>query len=262
MTIRLTIWNHYWRVLILIQVLFGISFIIYSIDVPYLLNTPPLVIISMINHHHIIIFSAVATGTLLLFASVVNMQFALAHQRQLFTIGDKDYLFVVGSLNEPIFVDDKSGVDFAAYLPNATDPLNSDANGTRPIEGLERMLKVEISAGNKNKTLDFEPAYGEPGHYEAPFFPTVETTYNYTLFGDINGTAFRATWTCSPAGVESEPMSDNSTVQISEGVTRKGMVGGFGCPLPRTDAGFPEPFMSNNEIVNKLEQLENATTSQ
>ena len=71
----------------------------------------------------------------------------------------------------------------------------------------------------------------EPGHYEAPFFPTVETTYNYTLFGDINGTAFRATWTCNPAGGESEPMSDNSTVQISEGVTRKGMVGGFGCPL-------------------------------
>jgi hypothetical protein len=57
-------------------------------------------------------------------------------------------------------------------------------------------------------------------------------------------------------------MSDNSTVQISEGVTRKGMVGGFGCPLQRTDAGFPEPFMSNNEIVNKLEQLENATKTQ
>ena len=124
------------------------------------------------------------------------------------------------------------------------------------------MLKVEISAGNKNKTLDFEPAYGEPGNYEAPFFPTVETTYNYTLFGDINGTAFRATWTCNPAGGESEPMSDNSTVQISEGVTRKGMVGGFGCPQSKTDAGFPEPFMSNNEIVNKLEQLENATKAQ
>jgi hypothetical protein len=248
--------------LILIQVLFGTSFIIYSIDVPYLLNTLPLVIIPMINHHQIIIFSAVATGTLLLFASIVNMQSALAHQRQLFTIGDKDYLFVVGSLNEPIFVDDKSGVDFAAYWPNATDPLNSNANGTRPIEGLEKMLKVEISAGKKNKTLDFEPAYGEPGNYEAPFFPTIETTYNYTLFGDMNGTAFRATWTCSPAGGESEPMSDNSTVQISEGVTRKGMVGSFGCPLPRTDAGFPEPFMSNNEIANKLEQIENATKSQ
>jgi hypothetical protein len=211
---------------------------------------------------NLFLFGAIATATIILVSSTGIQNVAFAHQRQLFTIGDKDYLFVVGSLNEPIFVDDKSGVDFAAYWPNATDPLNSDANGTRPIEGLEKMLKVEISAGNKNKTLDFEPAYGEPGNYEAPFFPTIETTYNYTLYGDINGTAFDATWTCSPAGGEAEPMSDNSTVQISEGVTRKGMVGGFGCPQSKTDAGFPEPFMSNNEIANKLEQLENATKTQ
>ena len=79
----------------------------------------------MINHHTNV-FSAIATGTLLLlFTSLANMQFALAHQSQLFTIGDKDYLFEVGSLNEPVFVDDKSGVEFAAYWPNATDPLNS-----------------------------------------------------------------------------------------------------------------------------------------
>jgi hypothetical protein len=211
---------------------------------------------------NLFLFGAIATATIILVSSTGIQNVAFAHQRQLFTIGDKDYLFVVGSLNEPIFVDDKSGVDFAAYWPNATDPLNSDANGTRPIEGLEKMLKVEISAGNKNKTLDFEPAYGEPGNYEAPFFPTIETTYNYTLFGDINGTAFNATWTCSPAGGEAEPMSDNSTVQISEGVTRKGMVGGFGCPQSKTDAGFPEPYMSNNEIVTKLTQLENATKTQ
>src|SRR5829696_8679903 len=217
----------------------------------------------MFKQKFIVTIATATAAAILVLSSIGIMQItAFAHQRQLFTIGDKDYLFVVGSLNEPIFVDDKSGVEFAAYWPNATDPLNSDANGTRPIEGLEKMLKVEISAGNKNKTLDFEPAYGEPGNYEAPFFPTVETTYNYTLFGDINGTAFRATWTCSPAGGESEPMSDNSTVQISEGVTKKGLTGGFGCPQSKTDAGFPEPFMSNNEIVNKLEQLENATKAQ
>ena len=57
------------------------------------------------------------------------------------------------------------------------------------------MLKVEVVAGAKNKTIDFEPAFREPGHYEAPFFPTVETTYNYTVFGSINGTTFNATWT-------------------------------------------------------------------
>jgi hypothetical protein len=53
------------------------------------------------------------------------------------------------------------------------------------------MLKVDISAGAKNKTLDFEPAFRDPCHYEAPFYPTVETTFNYTVFGNINGTDFR-----------------------------------------------------------------------
>ena len=82
---------------------------------------------------------------------------AFAHQRQLFTIGDKDYLFVVGSLGEPLYIDQKSGVDFSAFWPDPSDPVNSRANGSKPIEGLENMLKVEVVAGDKNKTFDFEP---------------------------------------------------------------------------------------------------------
>ncbi len=192
--------------------------------------------------------------TILLVSSYLPHQNIYAHQRQLFTIGNTDYLFVVGSLNEPIFVDDKTGVDFAAYSPDPNDPVDSKANGTKPIEGLENILKVELAAGDKKKVLDFEPAYQNPGHYDAVFFPTIETTYNYTLFGNINSTDFRATWTCSPA--EGEPLSDNSTVQISDDVIRKAMLGSFGCPQPRTDLGFPEPYLTNNEIVKKLNELE------
>jgi hypothetical protein len=212
---------------------------------------------------NLFLFGAIATTATILVSSGGIQNVAFAHQRQLFTIGDKDYLFVVGSINEPVYIDDKSGVELSAYWPDPSDPVNSMANGTKPIEGLEKMLKVEISAGDKRKVLEFEPAFMEPGHYEAPFFPTIETTYNYTLFGDINGTAFNTTWTCSPAGGEGvEPISDNSTVRISENVTRKSTIGSFGCPLPRSDAGFPEPYMSNNEIVKKLTQLENATKTQ
>jgi hypothetical protein len=212
---------------------------------------------------NLFLFGAIATTATILVSSAGIQNVAFAHQRQLFTIGDKDYLFVVGSINEPVYIDDKSGVELSAYWPDPSDPVNSMANGTKPIEGLEKMLKVEISAGDKRKVLEFEPAFMEPGHYEAPFFPTIETTYNYTLFGGINGTAFNTTWTCSPAGGEGvEPISDNSTVRISENVTRKSTIGSFGCPLPRSDAGFPEPYMSNNEIVKKLTQLENATKTQ
>ena len=59
-------------------------------------------------------FSIIIIVTATIFVSALALyQNAYAHQRQLFTIGNDDYLFVVGSLNEPIFVDDKTGVDLA-----------------------------------------------------------------------------------------------------------------------------------------------------
>ena len=212
---------------------------------------------------NLIVTTTIATVAILLLSSLCILQnVAFAHQIQLFTIGDKDYLFVVGSLGEPLYIDQKSGVDFSAFWPDPSDPVNSRANGSKPIEGLENMLKVEVVAGDKNKKFDFEPAFMNPGHYEAPFFPTVETTYNYTLFGVINGTNFRATWTCSPAGGEGTLISNNSTVEISPNVTRKSMMGSFGCPQPLSEAGFPEPMMSNQEIVKKLAEIGNVTKVQ
>ena len=216
----------------------------------------------MLNPNLIVTTTIATVAILLLSSSCILQNEAFAHQRQLFTIGDKDYLFVVGSLGEPLYIDQKSGVDFSAFWPDPSDPVNSRANGSKPIEGLESMLKVEVVAGDKNKTFDFEPAFMNPGHYEAPFFPTVETTYNYTLFGVINGTNFKATWTCSPAGGEGTLISNNSTVEISPNVTRKSMMGSFGCPQPLSEAGFPEPMMSNQEIVKKLAEIGNVTKVQ
>ncbi|MGA8105455.1 MAG: hypothetical protein WB815_02280 [Nitrososphaeraceae archaeon] len=216
----------------------------------------------MLNPNLIVTTTIATVAILLLSSSCILQNVAFAHQRQLFTIGDKDYLFVVGSLGEPLYIDQKSGVDFSAFWPDPSDPVNSRANGSKPIEGLENMLKVEVVAGDKNKTFDFEPAFMNPGHYEAPFFPTVETTYNYTLFGVINGTNFRATWTCSPAGGEGTLISNNSTVEISPNVTRKSMMGSFGCPQSLSEAGFPEPMMSNQEIVKKLAEIGNVTKVQ
>ncbi len=43
-----------------------------------------------------------------------TMQNANAHQKQLVSIGGKDFLFLVGSANEPVFIDDKSGIEFFA----------------------------------------------------------------------------------------------------------------------------------------------------
>jgi hypothetical protein len=181
------------------------------------------------------------------------LQMSYAHQRALFDIGGKDYLFVIGSANEPLYVDDKTAATLDAYWPNASDPTNSRANGTQPITGLENMLKVEILAGDKNMTSNLDPAFGEVGKYESEtFYPTVQTTFDYRIYGNINGTNFDVTFSCQPGG-ETAP-SDNSTVDISENVVRKALQGGFGCPEDRV--GFPEPYISQNEIGQELNKTQ------
>ena len=194
--------------------------------------------------------SAVAISTItMLLVAFLGTQIVSAHETRLYTIGDQDYLFVVGSINEPVYVDDRSGVTASVSFSDPTDPMNSQANGTIPVEGLT--LKADVSAGGNNMTLDLEPAFGEEGAYEAVFYPTIATTYSYAVYGDINGTAFRDTFTCSPAG-ESEPAQDNSTVTISDGVTRIGQAGGFGCIESRADISFPEQYISNYELQQMI----------
>jgi hypothetical protein len=183
-----------------------------------------------------------------------------AHQRQLFTIGDQDYLMIIGSLNEPVFVDDKSGLDFRVLQADPSDPMNSNAEGATPVEGLEESLQVEVAAGDKKMVQEIEPAFGEPGLYETSFYPTVATTISYRIFGDINDTPVNLTFTCTPAG-EAGAAPSNTTETISDGVVRKGIAGGFGCPESRSEAGFPEPYTSNAEMGASLSQIESDVAS-
>jgi hypothetical protein len=162
---------------------------------------------------------------------------AQSHQRQLLHVGQADYLFVVGSLNEPVFTGDKTGVDLTVLVPDTADPMDSRAASVKPVEGLEKTLKVEIKAGPHARTFELEPRFREPGKYDAVFYPTVATTYTYRVFGTVQGAPFDVTFTCSPAGhVATE---DKSVVKVNNDVTRKGLRGSFGCPRPRSEAEFP-----------------------
>jgi len=208
-----------------------------------------------INKTNVALFGSAALVIIILLAAGTIAEPAFAHQRQLFTIGDQDYLIVIGSLNEPVFVDDKTGLDLRVMEADSADPMNSNAAGATPVEGLEETLQFEIAAGGNKKIIPIEPAFGEPGAYEAPFYPTVATTLTYRIFGTINDTPVDLTFTCTPTGVAGAAPS-NATEQISEGVVRKGIAGGYGCPAPRSDAGFPEPYTSNNEMASSLQQIQ------
>ena len=47
------------------------------------------------------------------------------------------------------------------------------------------------------------------------------------------------TFTCAPGGVAEGKALDNSTVKISDQITRKGLTGGFGCPESKSDGIIP-----------------------
>jgi hypothetical protein len=171
-------------------------------------------------------------GGLLCLPSVVH-----SHQRELLHVGQSDYLLVIGSLNEPVYTGDKTGVDLTVLVPDPTDPMDSRAQNVKPVEGLEKTLKVEVKAGPHARVFDLYPRFREPGKYDAVFYPTVATTYSYRVFGTVNGTPFDVTFACSPAGhVATE---DKSVVKVSNEVTRKGLRGSFGCPRSRSEAEFP-----------------------
>ncbi|WP_148685952.1 hypothetical protein [Candidatus Nitrosocosmicus hydrocola] len=184
-----------------------------------------------------------------------SMNTAYGHAGKLLNVNGKDYWIWVASIGEPGIIDVKGGAEAYIYTADPVDPLNGDSNKTKPVEGLDATLKFDVMAGNKNKTFDLVQVWNstgaEVGHYESPFIHTVDTTYDYKLFGDWNGTKFEATWTCTP-GELPEYSQTNETITLTEGVIQKAESGSFSCPIPISEISFPEPSMSNVDIQGRL----------
>jgi hypothetical protein len=162
---------------------------------------------------------------------------AEAHERQLLQIGARDYLIVVGFLDEPVYTGDKSGMDLRVMSPDRSSPLDARAPEVKPVENLDKTLKVEVKAGPHARVFDLKPTYASPGRYEAVFYPTVATTYSLRLFGTVNNVPVDLSFTCNPLGHVS--VEDTTTVKLSEQVTRKALLGSFACPGPRAEVEFP-----------------------
>lgn len=195
------------------------------------------------------------TITVLLLTQTNFVDHALAHSGKLLNVNGKDYWIWVATVGEPGLLDVKSGAEAYIYAADPSDPLNGDSNKTKPLNGMDSLLKFDIISAGKNKTLDLQQVWNstgsEIGHYESPVVFTVETTYDFRLFGDWNGTKFDVTWSCTPAEVIEYPQN-NETIALSSGVIQKAESGGFSCPKPLSDISFPEPYMSNIEIQTRL----------
>lgn len=178
---------------------------------------------------------------------------ASAHEHATFVIGGQPYNFVVGSLNEPITVDDRTGVDLFITKGGGEHTMGPDGDmdgppaAATPVTGLEDTLQVELIAGNQKKTLSLKPVTGKPGAYQAPFYPTVATTYSYRFFGTIEGNKVDVTFSCVPE-VKDHDSHDTQKKELPGGITQTMRGGGFTCPKPKADLGFPEQSAELHEV--------------
>ena len=192
----------------------------------------------------------------LLGAVLLPAGLASAHQREVYKINGKQYVMVIGSLNEPVFVDDKTGLDFRVKLADPKDPTNSNAVGAKPVLGLEKSLKLEMLAGDKKQTVDIAAAHGDPGAYKTSFYPTIATAITYRVFGTIDGTPVDFMFACNPAGHPASP-EDKTEIKLSDTVSRTYKNGAFGCFKPKADAQFPEKSLSEYELTTAHDAMMN-----
>ncbi len=186
---------------------------------------------------------------------------ASAHQHASFTIGGATYQFVVGSLNEPLVVDDKSGVDLTVTKGGGSATMSADgemdgaAAASTPVSGLDQTLKVTLIGGGTKQTLPLTVQYGKPGAYQAVFYPTAATTLSYEFTGTIDGNPVDITFTCLPEG--GTAANDMTSHALSDGNTQTMISGGFGCPLNKQSLGFPE----QSATISSLSQLASSAKS-
>ncbi len=110
---------------------------------------------------------AVVAASLLTFSGT-----AAAHERR--TVGP--YQFVVGFLNEPAF----------AGSPNGLDLRITDTRSNKPVEGLDKTLTADVSAGGLAPLpLTIAARFGQAGAYDAHFVPTAKGSYIFSIKGKI-----------------------------------------------------------------------------
>ena len=109
-----------------------------------------------------------------------------AHEHR--EVGDGQYEFTVGFLDEPAFVEQKNGLSLRVVT----------IEGEEPVEGLESTLQAEVIYGDQTLELELQPAFGDPGHYTSVFFPMAPGAYTFHITGEIDGIEVDEEFTSGP----------------------------------------------------------------
>jgi len=135
-------------------------------------------------------------ASLAVFLTLVVAAPALAHEAR--TVNGYD--FEVGLINEPVFVGDKSGLEFFVH------------KGDAPVAGLDQTLKAQVIYQGQTRDLPITAREDAPGAYESQFIPTAAGPYTFHLTGTIEGKAIDEQFTSSPTGFDE--VKDQATGQF------------------------------------------------
>jgi hypothetical protein len=130
-------------------------------------------------------------GIYLALATLVALALTLAFVGQALAHEEREvgpYEMEVGFIDEPVFVGQKSGLEFSVFLEG------------EPVEGLEDTLQAEVIKDDQSRDLPISPRFGEPGWYQSVFFPTAEGPYTFHIFGTIEDTGVDESFTSSAEG--------------------------------------------------------------
>jgi hypothetical protein len=143
---------------------------------------------------------------------------ALGHERR--TVGP--YAFVVGWINEPSYVN----------LLNSLDLTVTETNGAKPVEGLEKTLKADLTYGGSSQSqpLTITARFGAPGKYNGWVMPTKVGDYTFHITGTV-GTM-------------------NIDEKFESGPNR------FGAIESTDPLQYPARLVSNNDLAARLDSLQ------
>lgn len=180
---------------------------------------------------------AALSGALAALAMLVPLGVAAHEQRD---VVNDQYSMTVGFLAEPAFAGEQNGLslDVEKHIAGAVaSPVagGEDEEAGTPVEGLAGSLQAEVIYGDQTMALALVPRFGQPGSYQAVFFPMAEGDYTFRIFGQIEGNPVDESFTSSPEGFDAvqsrEPLEfPKSSGDAGDGVLA-GSVGGGGIGL-------------------------------
>jgi hypothetical protein len=164
------------------------------------------------------VLAAMAALAVVVSSFALNANVALGHERR--TVGQ--YTFVVGWINEPSYVN----------LLNSLDLTVTETNGAKPVEGLDKTLKADLTYGGSSQAqpLTITARFGAPGKYNGWVMPTKVGDYTFHITGTV-GTM-------------------NVDEKFESGPNR------FGSIESTDPLQYPTKLVSNNDLAARLDQLQ------